>query len=112
MAQAGSRSGTQRKTSNRSSGAASRSRPSSGKQSSARQSSARQSSARQSSQSSGSNGSSKATLVTGVATAAAGLIGGVVLGKRLNGKQKKVLGVAIPGTGSGLDGVAKQVKKA
>jgi hypothetical protein len=49
--------------------------------------------------------------VTGVATAAAGLVGGLVLGKRLNGKPKRVLGVRIPGTGTGLDGVAKQVKK-
>jgi hypothetical protein len=50
--------------------------------------------------------------VTGVATAAAGLVGGVVLGTRLGNKPKKVLGVKIPGTGSGLNGVAKQVKKA
>jgi hypothetical protein len=35
-----------------------------------------------------------------------------VLGKRLNGKPKRVLGMAIPGTGTGLSGVAKQVKKA
>jgi hypothetical protein len=51
-------------------------------------------------------------VVTGVATAAAGLVGGVVLGRRLNGKPKTVLGVPIPGTGAGLNGVAKQVKKA
>jgi hypothetical protein len=50
--------------------------------------------------------------VTGVATAAVGLVGGVVLGTRLNSKPKKVLGMKVPGTGSGLDGVAKQVKKA
>jgi hypothetical protein len=49
--------------------------------------------------------------VTGVATAAAGLVGGVVLGTRLGSKPKKVLGMKIPGTGSGLNGVAKQVKK-
>jgi hypothetical protein len=35
-----------------------------------------------------------------------------VLGTRLTNKPKKVLGVKIPGTGGGLDGVAKQVKKA
>jgi hypothetical protein len=35
-----------------------------------------------------------------------------VLGKRLNGRPKRVLGVRIPGTGTGMDGVAKQVKKA
>lgn len=46
-----------------------------------------------------------------MATAAAGLVGGVVLGTRLNNKPKKVLGVPIPGTGTGLSGVAKQVKK-
>jgi hypothetical protein len=36
----------------------------------------------------------------------------VILGTRLGNKPKKVLGVPIPGTGSGLNGVAKQVKKA
>jgi hypothetical protein len=46
-----------------------------------------------------------------VVTAAAGLVGGVVLGTRMNHKPKKVLGMPIPGTGSGLTGVAKQVKK-
>jgi hypothetical protein len=50
--------------------------------------------------------------VTGVATAAAGLVGGVVLGTRLGGKPKRILGVKVPGTGSGFNGVAKQVKKA
>jgi phage-related tail protein len=50
--------------------------------------------------------------VTGVATAAAGLVGGVVLGKRLNGRPRRVLGVRVPGTGAGLSDVAKQVKKA
>ena len=44
-------------------------------------------------------------------TAAAGVVGGVVLGTKLNHKPKRVLGVPIPGTGRGLDGVAKQVKK-
>jgi hypothetical protein len=39
-------------------------------------------------------------------------VGGVVLGQRLGGKPKKVLGMRIPGTGRGFDGVAKQVKKA
>ena len=36
----------------------------------------------------------------------------MILGTRLGNKPKKVLGVPIPGTGSGLNGVAKQVKKA
>jgi len=44
-------------------------------------------------------------------TAAAGVVGGVVLGTKLNSKPKKVLGVKIPGTGAGMTGVAKQVKK-
>ena len=35
-----------------------------------------------------------------------------MLGTRLGGKPKRVLGVKIPGTGNGLHGVAKQVKKA
>jgi hypothetical protein len=51
-------------------------------------------------------------VAAGVATGAAGLLGGVILGTRLSNKPKKVLGVPIPGTGSGLNGVAKQVKKA
>jgi hypothetical protein len=50
-------------------------------------------------------------VVTGIATAAAGLVGGVVLGRSMGHRPKKVLGVKVPGTGSGLDGVAKQVKK-
>ena len=50
--------------------------------------------------------------MTGVATAAAGLVGGVVVGTRLGNKPKKVLGIKVPGTGAGLNGVAKQVKKA
>ena len=50
--------------------------------------------------------------MTGVVTAAAGLVGGVVLGTRLHRKPRKVLGMPLPGTGHGLDGVAKQVKKA
>ena len=35
-----------------------------------------------------------------------------MLGTRLGGKPKRVLGMKIPGTGAGLNGVAKQVKKA
>jgi hypothetical protein len=45
-------------------------------------------------------------------TAAAGLVGGVVLGSKLSRKPKKVLGVPVPGTGKGLDGLTKQVGKA
>jgi hypothetical protein len=50
--------------------------------------------------------------VAGVVTGAAGLVGGVVLGQRLGNRPKKVLGMRVPGTGRGLDGVAKEVKKA
>lgn len=51
-------------------------------------------------------------MIAGVATAAAGLVGGVVLGTRLGGKPKKILGMKVPGSGAGLGDVAKQVKKA
>ena len=51
-------------------------------------------------------------MVAGLATGAAGLVGGAVLGSRLGNKPKKVLGIKVPGTGSGIDGLAKQVGKA
>jgi hypothetical protein len=51
-------------------------------------------------------------VIAGLATAAAGLVGGVVLGQRLGHKPKRVLGMKVPGTGNGLDGLTKQVKKA
>jgi hypothetical protein len=57
-------------------------------------------------------GGSKAAVVAGLATGAAGLIGGAVLGTRLSRKPKKVLGIPVPGTGRGIDGLAKQVGKA
>jgi hypothetical protein len=47
-----------------------------------------------------------------VATGAVGLIGGAVIGTRLGKKPKRVLGIPVPGTGGGLDGLAKQVGKA
>ena len=34
-----------------------------------------------------------------------------MLGRSLGNKPKRVLGMKVPGTGAGLDGVAKQVKK-
>jgi hypothetical protein len=43
--------------------------------------------------------------------AVAGIVGGVVLGRR-HRRPRKVLGIAIPGTGNGLDGVAKEIRKA
>jgi hypothetical protein len=46
-----------------------------------------------------------------MASAAAGIIGGVVLERR-HRRPHKVLGVPIPGTASGMDGMAKQIKKA
>jgi hypothetical protein len=51
-------------------------------------------------------------MLAGIATGAAGLIGGVVLGTRMGRKPKKVLGIPVPGTGNGLHDVAKQVGKA
>jgi hypothetical protein len=36
----------------------------------------------------------------------------VVLGSKFGRKPKKVLGMKVPGTGSGIDGLAKQVGKA
>lgn len=61
----------------------------------------------------GAAGSSKLPIIAGLATGAAGLIGGAVLGKRLAGsKPKRVLGIQVPGTGSGMDALAKQVGKA
>ena len=55
---------------------------------------------------------SKAPVVAGLATAAAGLVGGAILGTRLAGKRKRVLGVPVPGTGRGLNGLVGQVGKA
>jgi hypothetical protein len=56
---------------------------------------------------------SKLPIIAGLATGAAGLIGGAVLGKRLaSGKPKRVLGIQVPGTGNGMDALAKQVGKA
>ena len=57
-------------------------------------------------------GGPKAAVVAGIATGAAGLIGGAVLGSRLAKKPRKVLGISVPGTGGGVYGLAKQVGKA
>jgi hypothetical protein len=46
-----------------------------------------------------------------MASAAAGIIGGVVLERR-HRRPHKILGVPIPGSGSGMDGMSKQIKKA
>jgi hypothetical protein len=52
--------------------------------------------------------SGSTNMVVPAATAVAGVVGGVLLGRRSR-KPKKVLGVSIPGTGNGL---AKEVRKA
>jgi hypothetical protein len=46
-----------------------------------------------------------------VATAAAGVVGGVILGKRLNERPRHVLGVRVPGSGAGMNDLVKQVKR-
>jgi hypothetical protein len=51
------------------------------------------------------------TILAGAGTVA-GLVGGVVLGSKFAHKPKRVLGVKVPGTGAGVDGLAKQVGKA
>jgi hypothetical protein len=115
---------TQRKSSSsgssRSSG--SRSRSSSSRNGSSRTAASRSrsasSSSRQRQQSAasgngGSGGGSKtATTILAGAGTVAGLVGGVVLGSKYARKPKRVLGVKVPGTGGGLDGLAKQVGKA
>jgi hypothetical protein len=50
-------------------------------------------------------------VVTAVAGAAAGVIGGVILGRKAK-PPKKVLGVKLPGTRGGFDGLAKNVGSA
>ena len=47
-----------------------------------------------------------------MATGAAGLVGGAVLGTRLAKKPKRVLGMRVPGSARGMDDVVKQVGKA
>jgi hypothetical protein len=43
---------------------------------------------------------------------AAGVVGGAVIGTKFARKPKKVLGMSIPGTGGGLNGLTKEVGKA
>jgi hypothetical protein len=52
-----------------------------------------------------------ATALAGLGTVV-GLVGGVVLGSKFARKPKRVLGVKVPGTGAGVDGLAKQIGKA
>ena len=95
MAQASTRSPSERKQSNASGNQSARS---GGK-------------ARRASANASANGS-KASVVAGVATGAAGLVAGAVLGARLGKKPKRVFGVRVPGSGRGLDDVVKEVGKA
>src|SRR5688500_5783932 len=57
------------------------------------------------------NGSVKTTALAAVGTAA-GLVGGAVLGSRIARRPKRVLGLPVPGTGGGLNGLTKEVRKA
>jgi hypothetical protein len=58
-------------------------------------------------------GSAMARAVVPLATAAAGTVAGVLLGRRTRGRPRKVLGVSIPGTGGGgVDALAKSIGEA
>ena len=83
------------------------SRSSNGSGQKSRSGSARASSSAQPSR----NGSTNTVVITGLATAAAGVVGGVILGKRLNERPRHVLGVRVPGSGAGMSDLVKQVKR-
>ena len=51
-------------------------------------------------------------VATATIGAAAGVVGGIVLGRTKLTRKRKVLGVPVPGTGKGLDGFARQVGEA
>lgn len=68
--------------------------------------------AQTSTRSSGPGRKAGTSVVVGMATGAAGLIGGAALGARLASKPARVLGVRVPGSRRGLDDVTKQVGKA
>jgi hypothetical protein len=124
MAQANTRSSSKQKrptqrsngssASKRASASGSRAKNASGTaKASNRRSSASASKSSPSAASSGNGTTSKLPIIASVATGAAGLIGGAVLGQRLaRSKPKRVLGIQVPGTGTGMDGLAKQVGKA
>ena len=63
-------------------------------------------------QANGAADSKAATTLLAAAGTAAGLVGGAMLGSKFAKKPKRVLGVKVPGTGGGIDGLAKQVGKA
>jgi len=39
------------------------------------------------------------------------VVGGVILGKRLNERPRHILGVRVPGSGAGMSDLVKQVKR-
>lgn len=93
--------------------AASRSKPKSAQ--------ARRSPSRTSASSSNGNVAQKATdavktsvvpMASAAVAAAAGIAGGVVLGRTALARKRKILGVKVPGTGNGLDNLAKNVGEA
>ena len=101
-------SSSKRKTTSRSSnGSGQKTRAASGQRS--RSASSRASSPAQAEPSR--NGSPGAVVITGLATAAAGVVGGVILGKRLSERPRHVLGVRVPGSGAGMNDLVKQVKR-
>ena len=68
-------------------------------------------SARASSPAQPSRNGTNTVVITGLATAAAGIVGGVILGKRLNERPRHILGVRVPGSGAGMSDLVKQVKR-
>ena len=78
----------------------------------ARSSASRSTRAASSSAPASANGASpKAAVITGVATAAAGVVGGVILGRHLGQRPRHVLGVRVPGSGAAMGDLVKQVKR-
>ena len=117
MADAKTPSSTKRKTTSRSSnGSGQKSGSGSTKSGSgstrARSSASRSTRAASSSAPASANGASpKAAVITGVATAAAGVVGGVILGRHLGQRPRHVLGVRVPGSGAAMGDLVKQVKR-
>jgi hypothetical protein len=117
VADAKTPSSTKRKTASRSSnGSSQKSGSGSTKSGSgstrARSAASRSTRAASSSAPASANGSSpKAAVITGVATAAAGVAGGVILGRHLGQRPRHVLGVRVPGSGAAMGDLVKQVKR-
>ena len=119
MADAKTPSSTKRKTTSRSSNGSSQKSGSGGGSTKsgsgstrARSSASRSTRAASSSAPASANGSSpKAAVITGVATAAAGVVGGVILGRHLGQRPRHVLGVRLPGSGAAMGDLVKQVKR-